>query len=408
LLFIKYAKSFAINKTEHYLSLNNFASIKSSIQIIITAFIEVLTFKRKEIFVSVYTYLVITFLITLFIHILKKKLFLKLFSNKWVSFFIADFISIFITFLMSSWVLANGMGRWYFVASYISLSVAIVLIIESIEVTKIFRYYLLLIIVIGAISPVYNMKYISPKRLRPMVDVVGEFKQLGKIGILAEFWNSYIASCSDPEMIKATPNDKSGIRNQKLVDEVFERKNIYVIKDMWLDFFPDTLEQFGYVLLKQGKQFRLGDCDVCKYEKIKKNKSYSVVDFKHKDNQIIFDYPYKKNVLSASYSCDTCKEKYLIYGPYIPLGIGDFKVRFCIKVNNPQNENSIALLDVSANWGNNQLANKRITKTDLTDNSYNYFDLYFKTTQRVNGVEFRIYYYGNANLYFDHLELLEK
>jgi hypothetical protein len=177
---------------------------------------------------------------------------------------------------------------------------------------------------------------------------------------------------------------------------------------MWLDFFPDTLEQFGYVLLKQGKQFRLGDCDVCKYEKIKKNKSYSVVDFKHKDNQIIFDYPYKKNVLSASYSCDTCKEKYLIYGPYIPLGIGDFKVRFCIKVNNPQNENSIALLDVSANWGNNQLANKRITKTDLTDNSYNYFDLYFKTTQRVNGVEFRIYYYGNANLYFDHLELLEK
>lgn len=100
-----------------------------------------------------------------------------------------------------------------------------------------------------------------------MVDVVDDFKQLGEIGIIADFWNSYIISCPDPELIIATPHDQSGVRNQKIVEMVFERKNIYVIKDMWMKTFPDTLEQFGHVLLKDGNQFRLGRCYVCKYVK---------------------------------------------------------------------------------------------------------------------------------------------
>jgi len=57
-----------------------------------------------------------------------------------------------------------------------------------------------------------------------------------------------------------------------LVDAVFERDDIYVIRDSWMKTFPDTLKQFGYTLLKDGSPFQLSDCDVCKYRKIEVEK----------------------------------------------------------------------------------------------------------------------------------------
>lgn len=92
-------------------------------------------------------------------------------------------------------------------------------------------------------------------------------KILGKIGILSDYWNSYITACPNPDSIIATPNEQS-CRNYKITEEVFKQKNIYVIKDMWLAEFPDTLKQFGHALIRDGKQFNIGDCNVCKYRNL--------------------------------------------------------------------------------------------------------------------------------------------
>ncbi len=411
-MFIKFAKTFAVDKTEHYLSINNFEEIKTAILLLKKSFIVILTFKTKEIFISIYSYCVIIFLITLIIFVLRKKILLSLFSNKWFSFFILDFIAIFISFLLSSWILANRMGYWYFVASYISISMVILLAVEHLQINKypikLFKLALIFIVFIGTISSFYTMKYVSPKTLRPKVDVVGEFKQLGKIGIIANYWNSYIASCPDPEMIKATPNDQDGVRNQEIVDMVFERKNLYVIKDCWLEIFPDTLEQFGYVLLKDGNEFRLGECNVCKYNKMKLQKVITLNELKFNESQIIFDKSLNKNILFVSTDCNTCKENTFIYGPYIPIGIGNFTVRFYMKATKFKNDYPFAVLDVAADFGTTQFIVKKISKSDFNGNNYKYIDLDFSTKKRYNNVEFRIYYYGNADIYFDHIELKEK
>jgi len=410
-LFIKLAKSFSDIKTEHYLAINSIDSIVMALNILKLKLVEVLSFRENDVLISVYTYSVLIFLIVFSIFIIKVKSFLVLISNKWISFFLLDFIVIFITFLLSSWVLGNGMGRWYYVASYISLSLAIVLSVENLSnyyYIKYFKIGLLFIVLLGAISPIYSMKYVSPKSLRPMVSVVGEFKELGKIGIISEYWNSYITSCPDPSSIKATPNDQSSVRNQKLVDMVFENKNIYIIKDMWLNEFPDTLSQFGYVLVKRGNQFRLGGCDVCKYEKIKIQKYFQLAKFKYNKSQVIFDNLIKRNVLRVSSNNDTCTEKYFIYGPYIPLGIGAFTARFYVRSCNFKSDNSLAVFDVSTDWGKKQLSSMKISRSDFHEMNYNYIDLNFVTTKRYTNIEFRIFYYGYADLYFDHLELNEK
>ena len=271
-LFIRFAKSFAVVKTEHYLTINGLSQIKQAFVILKNAFLDVLLFKKKELFVGIYTYVAIIFFVFFAIKIFRKPILKRIISNKWTLFFILDLITIFIVIILSSWVLANKMGRWYFVSTYISLSVTVILILDNLKVnnkSNILKYGILCLVLIGAISPIHTMKYVYPKRLTPKADVVGEFRQLGEIGVIAEYWNSYSTSCPVPDLIIATPHDKSDVKNRQLVDMVFERENIYVIKDMWMDTFPDTLYQFGYVLLKSGEPFNIGNCDVCKYDKAK-------------------------------------------------------------------------------------------------------------------------------------------
>ncbi|MES2836308.1 MAG: hypothetical protein V4667_02205 [Bacteroidota bacterium] len=272
-LSINYVKSIVNVQNDNYLLLNNFNEIIRALVVLVNANFDVLVFKTKEILVSIYALLTVLFLLFLTAFIIKKKLVKNLFLNQWIAFFLLDFIIIFIVFLVASWVLANGMGRWYFVATYISLSLLVLLIIEQLNKynlkLKFFKFALLIIVLVGAISPVYSMKYKNPKRLIPMTDIIVEFNKLGKIGVIGEYWNSYIISCANPDSIVATPHDMCEIKNKAFVGEVFSRKNIYVVRDMWMDYFPDTLLQFGNILIQDGKPFELGDCKVCKYKKIK-------------------------------------------------------------------------------------------------------------------------------------------
>lgn len=410
-IFIRYAKSFATNRVESYLSVNGVHEIERALFIITNSFKEILVFNTNEIFVSIYTYLAILFILSFLFILLKKKFVLHFLSNKWFVFFLTDFVLIFIVFLLSTWVLLNEMGRWYFVASYISLSLAIILALDNPEIkheTKFLRWGILFISLFGAISPIYTMKFTRPKSLKPKVEVVGEFKQLGEIGIIGEFWNSYITSSPDPALIKATPHDKSDVRNYRIVDMVFERDNIYVIKDMWMDTFPDTLEQFGYVLSKEGNQFRLGNCEVSRYNKIKLHKSFPITKLKYSGLHTIVDDSGEATALFLPGTCNSCKQRYIINGPGIPIGVGEFSVSFRIKVSNFRNSNPIALLDVVAEQGAKKLAETKIDSHNFPSDEYSDIVLNFKTPVRYNHLEFRVYYYGNADLFFNQIVLKEK
>lgn len=124
---------------------------------------------------------------------------------------------------------------------------------------------MVIIVIIGVLSPIYSMKYIYPKHLKPQVEVSSEFLQLGEIGIIAEYWNSYINSCPDPDKIIATSHDKSDVKNPDFVDKVFKRPRLYIIKDMWMETFPDTPNQFGRTLLKKRNSFTIANSRVCEY-----------------------------------------------------------------------------------------------------------------------------------------------
>ncbi len=404
--FIIYAKKNAV-KVENYYDFFDFKTLAASIRIFAGTIVDLFLFKIKEPFTSIYSYMLA---ISIIIISLSYR-YIKFMENhvKWMLIFSMDLVLVFLIIISSHWAYLNGIPRRYFVCNYVSFWLIFLMTIEDFKkasLKNILLIFLFLTVVTGGLGTIYNFKYISPKKLTPTIKTASEFKRLGRIGIIAEYWNSYLSSAPDPDHIKATPNDISVVRNQSLVDSVFAQPQIYVIKDMWMKSFPDTLEQFGYVLIKNGEEFRLGGSQLCNYRKSKISKIFFSNKFKSNCGKLKEDPALNRDVLFVSKECDSCKNKHFLYGPYIPIGIGSFTARFYIKVEQVDNS-PFATFDVAGDWGNKILATKEFGKDFVAGTNYDSVDLDFKTNKRYTNLEFRIYYYGNADISFDHLKLVE-
>lgn len=270
-LFISYAKKTASNQQD-YSTFSEIETITKTLNIFTNSVLDFFKFKTDEPFTSVYSYLVLV----LFILVISqfKKIRTDTFKNIWFILFLLDALCLFAVIMISKWTYLNGVPRRYFTCTYISFSFTIILILDNINFSKkiqnVTNILIFTTVIIGGLGALYNIKYIWPKTMKPRVEYSKEFESLGNIGVISEYWNSYITSCTNPELIKATPHDTSwAVRNYKIVDEVFNQDNIYIIRDMWFETFPDTAKQFGRVLIKNGDEFKIGDCKVCNYNLVK-------------------------------------------------------------------------------------------------------------------------------------------
>jgi hypothetical protein len=269
ILFIDYAKSHSV-RIDNYDTTNDFATIINSIQLFFHSIIEFFAFKAGEPFTSVYACLVTS--VALFCLINFKKFHAPVTNKKWLAFFLLDSLLVLVVIMSSKWSYLNEVPRRYFIPLYISGWMFFLLSLEDFQIKLKAKQFLnvlcFLTVLIGGLGTIYNLKYISPKSLTPKIEIAGEFKKLGNIGIIADYWNSYIIAVVDPDNIKATPHESAGYRNLSFAKEAFNQKSIYVIKDSWLETFPDSLTEFGHLIKKDGAPFHTGDCDVCKYWKV--------------------------------------------------------------------------------------------------------------------------------------------
>jgi hypothetical protein len=272
ILLIFYFKSIARKfiLTTYSFQLNSIGETFSALVIVKDILFDVYAFNIPDTLVSIYAYLVLILVaFSLFLKLGKNDFPEK--SRKWMWVFLADGIVLFFIVLLSHWALLNGVARRYFTGLYIVFWLAYLIYFDQSKVSrakKLAGWFIITTVIVGAIGTVYSLKYIYPKRLTPKSEIVKEFEQLGKIGLISEYWNSYGTSFVNPDLIKATPHDRSDVRNYDLVDSVFNQPRIYIIKDMWMDSFPDTLNQFGHRLKRKDEGFRIGGCWVCEYVEI--------------------------------------------------------------------------------------------------------------------------------------------
>ena len=377
---------------------NSIGDIIDSIRIIFVSIFEVLTFKTSNFLFSIYAHLSILTLVYSVPRIRNKKI--QKINKQWIIIFITISAIILLTILCSNWVYNNGVARRYFSGIYFMSWLSFLLYIEQCLIKKMLKSLIILTILIGSLSTMYHYKYISPKRLTSKYQIVKEFEKLGKVGLIAEYWNAYSSSFFNPDLIKATPHDKSNIRNWNYVDSVLAQEKIYFIRDMWLDSFPDQITQFGVDFTRIENESYIGGCWINKYKKEQIDRIYFPSDMKIRGSQ-------NSTTSNHFYNDSDNINTHVVFGPFIDLPKGNFRVSFDINIDKIVKDGEFAIMEISSDGGKQILLEKRV-KTNSSVIGNNQIQLDLKCNQYLKNVEFRIFYLGGVDFIFNKVCLIER
>ena len=105
----------------------------------------------------------------------------------------------------------------------------------------------------------------------------------------------------------------------------------------------------------------------------------------------------------AAYAAKAEKAGFLMYGPYKAYAPGGYVAHFRLKTDQTALTETIAAIDVAAAAGVTVVAKKELTGKDFPkNNAYQEWQLAF-TLRETKTLEFRVYAFGKANLWVDHV-----
>jgi hypothetical protein len=249
--FVSYAKSVSPPGKAEYLGVNSFFEAMNGLRIAKDSMINLLSFNKNMPLMSIYLYLFLIISIALMVRFARKQILLP--DQKfWLRFFILDILLIFVVILFSRWALTDGYGRRFYICTYISALLGILLFVDNIQAARkgnVLKSVIIITAVIGSFSTVHFLGYVEPGSLQPRIESLSGFKKLGKCAIIADYWTSYLVSAVDPGNIKAIPKEHGGGRNKELVNEVFR-------------------SEYRHLLQKDGEEFMIAGKSLCRYKKI--------------------------------------------------------------------------------------------------------------------------------------------
>ncbi len=397
-------KTYATGVAQNFLKFNSVEQIGESIGIVFLDCLNVLSFRENNFLISFGAWLILLIGIILVVILVLSRKSIFSFKNPWIVFFISDFLAVVGIIFLAHWVLLNNMGRWYFVAPYISGLLLVLFLLDSFveKMGKTLKGVCASCVIILGITPIYTSLRANNWKYTPLRSTILELNKLGEIGIIGDYWDAYLCSIANPENIKSTPHEGEDIKNKDRISEVFNQPKIYLSKDMWFDTFPDSIQQFGVMLYKYSGDFFLGGSNLCAYKPKKLAEIYTLDDLKFdskfldKTSYSLKIYPKDKKQLN----------KHLIYGPDITLMPGTYRVRFfCSSIGLPS-ESKPLTIDISSEFGQNSLFKKDIRHAELVREKQ-YITCTFTVENLEQHVEFRLLYYGFNPIEFKQLEVFQ-
>ena len=404
--FILYAKHKATRiESYHIHHLNHPNEILGSLKIVFYSLSRVFIFASENLMESISAWaLLIGIPLIIFLSNTRSHIISFWSTHKWLAFFALNGIILFIFLILSHWVYMKGTGRGYFSLVYVSLWIAMLLYVDATgsHNRQLRMAVLIIVVLLGAISSFSN--FFFPKQLPAQLTLIEGYKNLGDCGLITGYSNSYLTACVDPKHIVATPNDKDHVRNYYYAESVFKMPKLYLVKDGWLKSFPDTITQFGHILLRKGKEFKVCNASLCEYQRMFYKRTFSGEEMKHQ-GKILVD-PNARFGKSVMIDNTFDRKKHFIYGPFLSLKKGTILVQYSLKSEPDLDTRNIAVLEISAEYGKKILASQAIRSCDFNRrNLFQLFDLKTTLDKDYDGVEFRIMYLGGHELYFDFIGL---
>ena len=197
------------------------------------------------------------------------------------------------------------------------------------------------------------------------------------------------------------------MRNPALADSVFVQPKIYVIRDLWMDHFPDTLTEFGYTLIRSGKPFSLADCQLSEYKTLYNDHVFTCTDLDH--DPALEKTEAGQGILSVSHTDTSHIYKHIIYGPFFKIPKGSYRLIFDLKIDKKYEDSSIqfAKADLSCDFGKKVIVTRTLTPADFPiPGQYEMISLDFSLDNPISNSEIRLYYFGVVDFSFKQARLL--
>lgn len=210
----------------------------------------------------------------------------RLTISPWFWVFSANAVIGFAAIIFSEWVYVNsqdGSGSRYFVPIYIFVWVAALLLAEGIPRIPAQPLWAMLLVVAITGSATLPASVYSTEKSEPMVQRLQELKNLAPAGIIGSHWASYLLCSINPNQLSCTQFDEYGqipcsqpvappVRRPsgrcfRCVDRVLDSPMIYLVKNAWLESYPNEIEQFGTCLVRVGEPFDLAGYTFAHYQR---------------------------------------------------------------------------------------------------------------------------------------------
>jgi hypothetical protein len=306
------------------------------------------------------------------------------FSNKYYVLFLLSIFPV----ITLQWVWANGLSLRYFTPAYFFFWLCVLKSTDfNIEFKPAAKYLVLSVCILQ------TFELLAFERNPSQYKALTEFNKLGACGIIGSYWNSYnIASANPDSIIASPPHPRSFARNLKIIDPLFQKKNIYLVANGWLDEFPDSIELFDRTLARgRNQEIKIRNLRLTKYE---------IVPFEFVLNYENMSTLIGKVIVEGKekfWFSDDAKESYVWYGPYTSLKRGFYEAMFFLEVDTlpHTNENPMAKIDVCAYGGGKIFGEQIITTADRNLHEYK---LTFEVKEDTPKMEFRILKYRSASL----------
>jgi hypothetical protein len=310
-IFISIAKISATNSYQQVnvdsltllFKVNNLDKTKFIVQSILNSTISAVTFSIDNSLLSWYfifsCIFFILFLIISFVFLIKGRMYgffkspqasntFLTSKSRWSIVFGVNAVGTFLLLLNSDWVYMNGVDSRYFSVIYLSVWLAILFGVEQLETHLVQQVKLLCLSLKGNLvkfkqtifASLLAMATIGSLSLSPSIfsfshppsqyEQMKGFRKLEQVGIIGDYWKSYVICTADPVKLHCTPHDKSFPRSQRSVQKVLNSPKIYLVKESWLNDFPDQIEQFGQSLEKQGPEIKIFNLTLAPYVRIQK------------------------------------------------------------------------------------------------------------------------------------------
>jgi hypothetical protein len=280
-LFIAYAKEQAARSKVN----ETFNSIEQVLEVLgklSNSFLRTLTFRANNIFLSIHAILgVILFVYFAYLVLIAKRQ--NSSRSRWLYLLIANAIVGFVLLVLSNWVYTNGINLRYFTFVYLMVWLSALLFAETLQESNAKRAYILLIAIALSSSLSLPSYVLSLEKPEAKIQSLQELQSLGAVGLIGEYWSSYVLCSVNPALLDCTPRDPKGktpcpslpalkkqagrVRCSRCVPQVLAAKTIYLVKERWFDTFPEQIQQFRQCLIKVGEPRELAGYTLAPYQK---------------------------------------------------------------------------------------------------------------------------------------------